>query len=230
MNNSNQSLVTILQPNSTESLEEKFILRKKLYENKDIISELRSIDINDPIFNSIENKEDYVELKKNIQRGRNLLVEELKKHKELAIKNIEINEFESITKTICTECEHKMSLMKSYFQNHKESVNELQDYLDGISYSIQQIMDLINKTVTNRTDEIKKDIEKNTAIIKYMADTFYTLKHSQFGHICPICLTNEVNIFCDPCGHCFCNKCLMNANHCYMCRLRINKTHPLFFP
>ncbi len=227
MNNSNQNLLTILQNN--KDIEEKFKLRQKLYEHRDIISE-QNQGINDSILESLENKEEYIELKKNIQKGKELLVQELHKHKELALKNIEINEFETITKSLCSECVCKLTLLKTYFQNHTEVVDELQDYIDGIYYSLQQITDLINKTVETKNNIIKNDIIKNTAIIKYMADTFHTIKESQFGHICPICLTSEVNIFCDPCGHSFCNKCITNSQYCYMCRLKINKIRQLYFP
>lgn len=224
MNNSDQNLDHILDSN----LEEKYQLRKKLYESRDIISEVTKVD--ESILDSVENKNELIELKKNIEKGKSVLVEELQKHKELAIKNIEINEFETITKSLCAECEYKIALLKAYFQNHTDVSNELQDYIDGMYYSLQQILDLINTTVESKAKDIKDDIVKNTAIIKYMAETFHTIKESQFGHICPICLTNEVNIFCNPCGHSFCNKCLSNSQYCYMCRLKINKVHPLFFP
>ncbi len=226
MNNSNQNLVTILQIN--DSLEEKFQLRKKLYENRDTLFELKKYD--DTILDSIENKNDFIELRKNVDKGKEILINELKKHKELALKKIEINEFETITKSLCYECESKINLLKTYFQNHTNVSTELQDYSDGIYYSLSQINDLIDKTVSEKNDTIKKDIEQNAAIIKYMADTYNTLKTSQLGHICPICLSNEVDIFCDPCGHCFCSKCLSNTQYCYMCRLKINKIRHLFFP
>lgn len=224
MNNSDANLGNMLQT----TLEEKYQLRMQLYENRDVISEINKID--ETIIDLLENKQELIELKKNIQKGKDLLVEELQKHKKLAIKNIEIDEFENITKSLCTECDFKITLLKTYFQNHTNVANELQDYIDGMYYSLQQIVDLINKTVELKTNDIKKDITKNTAIIKYMAETFHTVKESQFGHICPICLTNEVNIFCNPCGHTFCNKCFANSQYCYMCRLKINKIHPLFFP
>jgi Zinc finger, C3HC4 type (RING finger) len=50
---------------------------------------------------------------------------------------------------------------------------------------------------------------------------------------CPVCLTNAIELVCDPCGHTFCSKCSRDSNAfraaCPMCRAHVNKRIKVFF-
>lgn len=50
---------------------------------------------------------------------------------------------------------------------------------------------------------------------------------------CPVCLTNPIELVCDPCGHTFCSKCSRDSNAfraaCPMCRAHVNKRIKVFF-
>jgi hypothetical protein len=74
---------------------------------------------------------------------------------------------------------------------------------------------------------IKKD--KLETLIKTLSSTYKILKNSQVGHICPICIQNEVDCYIDPCGHTLCHKCCSKLSYCHMCRTRIKMTRSIFY-
>lgn len=82
----------------------------------------------------------------------------------------------------------------------------------------------IEKKIESLRGELKKSKQK----IKTYMDVFSFTNGFSMGHPCPICLTSEVKLFCEPCGHTYCNNCMKSA-HCYICRTKITKTHKLFF-
>jgi hypothetical protein len=50
---------------------------------------------------------------------------------------------------------------------------------------------------------------------------------------CPVCLTNAIELVCDPCGHTFCAKCSRDNSTfrmaCPMCRAHVNKRIKVYF-
>lgn len=77
-------------------------------------------------------------------------------------------------------------------------------------------------------DVLRNQIRDSKKRIKCMMDVFSFSKGFSIGHPCPICLGEEVRVFCEPCGHTYCSHCLRSA-HCYICRAKITKVHKLFF-
>ena len=56
--------------------------------------------------------------------------------------------------------------------------------------------------------------------------------------ICPICITNKIDSYCNPCGHTACRKCLdkssnivnnINHNKCPICRDHVMDIRKLYF-
>lgn len=207
----------------TESIEELFQSRKKLYDNREILCE---------VLNDKEDvcNEEYQEIKRNVMKGKEILMSELEKNKELTMKTIVVDEFESLAKSACSECQNNLLLIKTCFEKTSGDLEGLQNHIDGALYCISEILELINSTVAAEKQSIHADVIKNKAAIKMMAEAYNILKNVNMMHLCPVCLSSEVNVFCDPCGHSFCNKCIKNTHFCYICRLKISRTRPLFFP
>lgn len=200
--------------------------RQQMFNYKDILNQVNETETNDV---ELENKDEYDTIKTYVQKGKDILLSELEKHKVLTMQKSHLDEFETLVKNTCIECQHKITQIKTHFDKHGFVTTELQDHIDGAVYAIGCIFDLTSNSVKHNSETIKKDMDKNNAVIKYLSNTYNIFKNTTMGHVCPVCLTNEVNTFCDPCGHSFCNKC-MHASYCYICRVKINKLLPLFFP
>ena len=52
-------------------------------------------------------------------------------------------------------------------------------------------------------------------------------------NMCPVCLTSEITVACDPCGHTFCDKCCQECSSfrmtCPMCRAPVKKRMRVYF-
>jgi hypothetical protein len=94
--------------------------------------------------------------------------------------------------------------------------------------------------------ECKEDIELKTNSIKYLIiskkmklkEVEINIKKSQqeilssidmiFFPICEICYQDEVNTSLHPCGHLFCDKCVLKISKCAKCRTDISLITKLF--
>jgi hypothetical protein len=66
------------------------------------------------------------------------------------------------------------------------------------------------------------------AIIMSLAKTYNILRNVPYTHKCPICLTNEVDTYLEPCGHTLCASC-NQSNYCHMCRTRVKTSKGLYY-
>jgi hypothetical protein len=46
---------------------------------------------------------------------------------------------------------------------------------------------------------------------------------------CSICMNNDINKCCVPCGHSFCDKCIEHSETCFICQQSIFMKQKLFF-
>jgi hypothetical protein len=81
-----------------------------------------------------------------------------------------------------------------------------------------------------KTELALANIEKDklSVMIKSLAVTYGIIKNAPFTHTCPICITNEVDIYFDPCGHTVCKSC-SKSQYCHMCRTKIITVKSLFY-
>jgi hypothetical protein len=200
-------------------LKDDYEKRKKIYESKELFFELSNNRVH------VEPNEELQSLSAAITKGTELLTSELDAHKQLRIKSKCLDESEHFVKNVCIEIKQKIPHVEQYFNKLDSSVK---DKLENIMTCLDEIMDDVKAIVALKKNELEDQIEKNNALLASMADIYGILKHTNIGHVCPICLQNEVNTFCNPCGHCFCSKC-MTHTYCYICRTRINKMQPLYF-
>ena len=105
-----------------------------------------------------------------------------------------------------------------------QETEELLNNLKILSNKIENDKNII----TARTNYIKcrKDIENNLNLIK-------KINSMNMSNTCPLCLTNQVNIYLNPCGHTCCEDCYgrlsNNENKCFLCRSNIMSKNTLYF-
>jgi len=122
-----------------------------------------------------------------------------------------------------------------------EFINKLDDSLkeDNICKEIlSKINELINKIENNSKFKEAKKIysEKRFELNKYF-DIIKSLNNLNVSNTCPLCLTNKIELFIEPCGHCCCKTCkdrllqyegsCRDAN-CFICRKRINSFNNIY--
>lgn len=74
---------------------------------------------------------------------------------------------------------------------------------------------------------VQKD--KLETLIKALSRTYGILKNSALTHTCPICITHEVDIYLEPCGHTLCRQCSNRSTYCHMCRTKIRVSKSIFY-
>jgi len=107
--------------------------------------------------------------------------------------------------------------------------------------------DQLNETIISNLKELSKKIENKDKIIiaknKYIESKIRINKYLNLikkinclniSNTCPLCLTDTVSVYLNPCGHTCCDKCYEkictnNNNKCFLCRNRILNKFPLYF-
>lgn len=103
----------------------------------------------------------------------------------------------------------------------KEITDPLIDSFKTYYDKMYELLDSNKKQNDICLEDCKKRIKKSIYLYSYT-------KINSNTHSCPICLSNEVEQFCDPCGHCYCKSCL-KSTYCYICRVKVKNIHRLFF-
>lgn len=141
----------------------------------------------------------------------------------------------------------------------KQNINTIENMIDFIKklphdYSsdeltmkiIEQMHSLSKDIISNKKIvSLKKEyINEYKEIQKYI-HLIRVLNNFNTSNICPLCFTNQVDHFMNPCGHTFCKECLKKTFnkddttlyeigrnihvHCLICRDVVQKLHKLYF-
>ena len=135
-------------------------------------------------------------------------------------------------------------------QKNIKKINDAIQYMKkieeeyNIDESIKEIVEKINnyskKLYENdKLSEVKKKyIEKRKELNSYL---YFIQKINKWNTsaICPICITNKIDSYCNPCGHTACKKCfernsttgdnINQSNKCPICREYIMEIRKLYF-
>jgi hypothetical protein len=122
-------------------------------------------------------------------------------------------------------------------QKDQENMKQIIEQMNILSKSIMDNQKM--KEVRKGYIEKRKESEKMIQVIK-------KLNHLNHANICPLCCTNPVDHFADPCGHTFCKECIQrhlrknqeldlyeigrnDGSQCCFCREHIKTIRQLYF-
>ena len=123
-----------------------------------------------------------------------------------------------------------------------QKIDNFIEFMNNISYS--EIDDPEKELLTKNINNISNKILKNNNLLdlrnKYIQKRkelnsyiyfIQVLNQWNVSNLCPVCITNPVKKYIDPCGHTFCENCLQNNpnNKCMLCRKECIKIQSLFF-
>lgn len=149
--------------------------------------------------------------------------------------------------------------LDEYYSMYQEEVKKTKENVDKIDCSIQfiktcnkeyesnekikSIIDSLNEYIKTISDndklkEAKQEyINKRKLINKHLC-LINAVNKFNVAAICPICLTDKIDSYCNPCGHTACKACLdktssivnnMNYNKCPICREHVMDIRKLYF-
>tara|TARA_B110000285_G_C15101832_1_gene605440 strand:- start:65 stop:781 length:717 start_codon:yes stop_codon:yes gene_type:complete len=109
--------------------------------------------------------------------------------------------------------------------------------------TITEIMDKMNSYAEKIKENDKLKDAKDNYIVKRKELNSYlyfiqNLNKWNLSAICPICITDKIDSYCNPCGHTACKKCLdrnasivnnVNHNKCPICRDYVMDIRKLYF-
>ena len=162
-------------------------------------------------------------------------------------------------KSFNTELMGLQDEIEEYHTKYQEEVKKTKENIDKIDCSIQFIQtcnkdyesDEKVKSIIDSLNEYIKTIDDNdklkTAKEEYIQKRKLINKHLclinavnklNIAAICPICLTDKIDSYCNPCGHTACQNCLdknsiisnnINHNKCPICREYVMDIRKLYF-
>ena len=155
----------------------------------------------------------------------------IKLQDELDELHINYNKELKHTKNDILKIESSIKFMKQMEEDYKldESIKDIINKLNDYSKKILEN----NKLKNTRNMYIEKRKELNSYL-------YFIQKLNKWNitSICPICITNKIDAYCNPCGHTSCKNCLerkpstpnnINNNKCPICREYISEIRKLYF-
>lgn len=200
-------------------LEDLFLLRKQIYDNKELFHEIAksNLDSNVGLESSTECElEEYVvEARKRLNgfmHTYNIIrtnIEDLEKQRQ------DIMEASHAIKHHSHKLEHLLNLTPG-----EHAGNALDTMVEARCKQLDATM-----------QEKKKELSDVSKELKRLSRVFRILKNTTLFYTCPICLVHDVSCFVIPCGHTLCDGCSMHipGGKCFMCRSPIERVQQLYF-
>ena len=141
---------------------------------------------------------------------------------------------------------------QEYFKTTQENIQKINNSIQLIKTcskeydsdsSTKNIIDSLKdyiKTI-NENDKlsvIKEEYIQKRKLLNKHIYLINTINSYNTSAICPICITDKIDSYCNPCGHTACRKCLdkssniinnVNHNKCPICREHIMDIRKLYF-
>ena len=126
-----------------------------------------------------------------------------------------------------------LEVMINFVNNLDESYSET-DEVKNINENIINLSDKIK--TNNELKDAKKDYIKIRVEINDCFSIIKSINNLNITNTCNLCMTNKVEEFIDPCGHCYCTTCKNRLIHyeggvdmnCPICRGHIREFKPLY--
>jgi len=123
-----------------------------------------------------------------------------------------------LERTINNNLTAKLDKEKKYNKDTLHIINNILNTVieknnNNLSSNLKTQIDIIIdlKSILENNNDIKLNQEREPQTTK-----------------CSICLENDLSICCIPCGHTYCNKCIINYNNCFFCRQTIITTQKIY--
>ena len=173
-------------------------------------------------------------------------------------KNEEIDSIITKIKTLNQELSILQDELDECHEKYNDELKKTKENIDKIDCSIQfiqtcneeydsnekikSIIDSLNEYIEtiNNNDNLKKAkedyINKRKNINKHLC-LLHAINGINISAVCPICLTNKIDSYCNPCGHTACKACFdktynivnnINHNKCPICRENVMDIRKLY--
>lgn len=208
------------------SIEQLMKDRDEMLSHKDALTEMNSVEnLNDLLLYGLSEEE--VNNLKNIDetviKGKKLLLNTLKEYNECKNKIHEINKNIHIT-------EKSVINIKQQLQNLTDVHQELNAITDDFFNKLLEKQEEIISNMQTDAGLLLVNRDKLEAIIRSLGTSYNVIKNTPMHHTCPICITREVDVYLEPCGHTLCKSCsLVQNTHCYMCRTKIRSNRNIYY-
>jgi hypothetical protein len=194
--------------------------------HKDALTEMNGVEnLNDLLLYGLseEDVQNLSTIDETVIKGKVLLLDTLKDYNECKDKIHEINKTIHITEKSIVNIKHQLQHLTDVHQELEgitnEFLNKLLEKQEEIISSLQTEAGLL---ICNR--------DKLEAIIRSLGKTYNVIKNTPMHHTCPICITREVDVYLEPCGHTLCKSCSKVQNtHCHMCRTKIRSNRNIYY-
>ena len=226
---------------------------------KEDVNVIKMLELRGEILSLIEGKDEFdcseEEEKEILEAGEGL---DLKKERDDFVEKIKtyIDTFNRIQKELdeCNEMFQKevhslrknVSTTESMIEFIKKLPEEQKDH-ENIKTIIEQMTVLSKSLMDNqKIKEIRKTYIEKRKESEKLIQVIKKVNNLNHANICPLCFTNPVDHFADPCGHTFCRECIHrhlskgedsdlyevgrnDGSQCCFCRERIKTIRQLYF-
>jgi uncharacterized UPF0160 family protein len=130
----------------------------------------------------------------------------------------------------CKSNMKKLDLIIQFIREFEEDGEgeQMENLLNNLKYLSEKIEN--NKNIV----EAKKEYVKSRKNIQKSLNLIKKLNLVNVSNACPLCLTNSVNVYLNPCGHTCCESCYEKVrdnhnNKCFICRDFIINKKSIYF-
>jgi len=205
------------------NIEDQYNSRRLLYENKDIFYNFL-----DETQETEENAE-LAEISNTIIKGQKLLTSNIIDYNTNLTKVKQIDDVIKSAGHLVFETQQRLDHLQHSVSNVDIPVDDLQNTIDGISYSMNYVLENIETQAQVKKEELQASLNKNQQTIKSLSKAYNVLRNANISYTCPVCMHNQVDVYLDTCGHTYCTTCISKAKYCYLCRAKFNKINSLYF-
>lgn len=175
----------------------------------------------------VEMDAELVQINESIQRAKLLVEESLISYHTWKDEEREHTRLKDLLGTTLDDMVLRLEFLADAFTKRfpestvSPSLEEVEDQLRALRASMM-------KPIQEKLNMVQKEVASSKRTLHTLAN-FVNLSRQLSGkNMCPICYQQDVDVYCDPCGHTFCQKCV-KANYCYLCRTKIQKVQKLYF-
>lgn len=194
-------------------------IRRTFYELDDRILSPSEVETETTTLPDADNDidDDISVLKGEVERGRGLLEECIRKYHHSKSALEQANQIQDIDR-------RRLSLIHTSFLSIDNAKFE------SAKQAFEAARDEVEKQNISKIAELKKGCDVLTTELQRMRSIYKIIKTSDSTFACPICLKTQVECFLNPCGHTYCHSCIQRAeDRCFICRKSYSRIHNLFF-